>query len=154
MEQEAVQRVLVVDDNGDILELTEFFLRHAGFEVETALDGETALGLIQRNPYDVVIADLRLRGGLDGLRVLENHYALYPGKTRILTTAITQWSDGSIPALCEKIKAVYMPKPFHLEQLLAALKAPASQGSEHARARGETERCGPKALGARSKRCG
>jgi DNA-binding response OmpR family regulator len=136
-------RILIVDDNSDILELTELFLRHAGYDVQIAPDGETALALIQKEPYDVVISDLRLRGRLDGLRVLENHYLQHPNKARILATALGPWTDGRVLALCEKVKASYIPKPFHLGDLLSRIQALAAQTPARREAGAETDRRKP-----------
>lgn len=121
------ERVLIVDDKPEIREFTALFLRHSGYEVQVAGDGETALELMQRTPFDVVIADFRLRGRVDGFQVLEQHYLGCPGKVRILTTAISPWIDGQLVAFCEKVKAAYIAKPFHLSELVATIRASAAR---------------------------
>lgn len=61
-------RILVVDDEPDVLELVEFNLRKAGFDVLLAEDGEAALRRIEAEQPDAVVLDLMLPG-VDGLEV-------------------------------------------------------------------------------------
>jgi two-component system phosphate regulon response regulator PhoB len=54
------ERILVVDDEPDLLELVRVNLRQAGFEVETAETGRAALERLRRSPPDLVVLDLML----------------------------------------------------------------------------------------------
>ncbi len=64
------ERILVVDDEPDILELVRFNLTQAGLQVETASTAEQALAALRRNPPDLVVLDLMLpdRPGMDVCR--------------------------------------------------------------------------------------
>lgn len=62
------KKVLVVEDEPDILEVVVYNLRQSGFEVATAADGETALEMVSREDPDLVILDLMLPR-IDGLEV-------------------------------------------------------------------------------------
>src|SRR6056297_3864788 len=57
---EMAKRVLVVDDEPDILELTRFALSQEGFQVETAATGDEALTSMRRSRPDLVVLDLML----------------------------------------------------------------------------------------------
>jgi DNA-binding response OmpR family regulator len=70
MKQVIVMRVLVVDDESNILELLFFNLQKEGYDVDTAPDGETALQLFSKNKYDLVVLD-RMMPGMDGCDVLK-----------------------------------------------------------------------------------
>lgn len=59
-------RILVVDDDPISLKLTAAVLLHAGFEVESACDAETALVRVRERPLDVVLLDIQLPT-MDGL---------------------------------------------------------------------------------------
>ena len=61
--------VLVVDDQPDVLEALRLLLKGQGFEVETALDGETALRAVSRDMFEAMLLDLRMTL-LDGLELL------------------------------------------------------------------------------------
>ena len=64
------RRILVVDDEPDILELTRLSLAREGYEVETAATGEEALACLRRGRPDLVVLDLMLpdRSGTDVCR--------------------------------------------------------------------------------------
>jgi two-component system KDP operon response regulator KdpE len=112
-------RVLVVDDEPQILRGLRTNLRARGYEVETAADGETALGLAAGRLPDIVVLDLGLPG-IDGIEVIRG---------------IRAWSAMPIIVLSardqepEKVKALdvgaddYVTKPFGMDELLARLRA-------------------------------
>ncbi len=64
------KRVLVLDDNQDIRDLIIHILDAAGFHVFSAADGESALGILNVSPVDLVLLDVMLPGmsGIDVLR--------------------------------------------------------------------------------------
>jgi len=62
----AMKRALVVEDDPDIVELIDHYLKAEGFEVEALGDGRQALERLRGGGHDVVILDLQLPG-LDGL---------------------------------------------------------------------------------------
>ena len=61
-------RVLVVDDEPDLLELINYNLTKAGYEVACVLSGEEALAHVHASPPDLIVLDVLLPG-LDGLEV-------------------------------------------------------------------------------------
>lgn len=63
-------KVLVVDDEPNILISLEFLMQQAGFEVITAEDGEQALAHVQQAPPDLILLDISLPG-ISGFDVLE-----------------------------------------------------------------------------------
>ena len=63
-----MERVLIVDDDPDILRLVSYNLSHAGYEVQTATTGRKALELIQQHPPDLIVLDLMLPD-VDGMEV-------------------------------------------------------------------------------------
>ena len=112
-------RVLVVDDDPQILRAVRTSLRARGFDVHTAPNGETALEALSEEGAELVILDLGLPG-LDGQEVL--------GRLR-------SWSDVPVIVLTvrdaqsEKVAALdagaddYIVKPFAMEELLARMRA-------------------------------
>ncbi|MGM0914570.1 MAG: response regulator transcription factor [Pseudomonadota bacterium] len=63
-------KVLVVDDEPNIVLSLEFLMQQAGFEVVTAEDGESALARVEEGPPDLVLLDISLPG-ISGFDVLE-----------------------------------------------------------------------------------
>jgi len=60
-------RILVVDDDPDFCETMRLVLTQAAFQVETAANGDQALGLAAQAPPDLIILDVMMQGALDGL---------------------------------------------------------------------------------------
>ena len=67
--QMARQTILVVDDEPRIVEIVGDYLKQANYRVLTARDGQMALTLARHEHPDLVVLDLMLPGGLDGLDV-------------------------------------------------------------------------------------
>jgi CheY-like chemotaxis protein len=122
---------LVVDDDHDIRRLVAAFLRHKGFDVETADNGPDAIDLLRRIHVDVVIADFHLSGRCDGIAVLDCHNRMLPEGARILFTA--DYSE-KLPIVCQQINSVYVPKPIPLPDLLFKInEGLPSKSTEHKR---------------------
>src|SRR5450759_2327395 len=68
------KRVLVVDDEPDIVELVGYNLKKEGYSVSSAIDGEEALNKIRNGNFDVMVLDLMLPGiqGVELCRILRN----------------------------------------------------------------------------------
>lgn len=112
-------RVLVVDDEPDILRLIEIKLRRAGFEVFTARDGEEGLQLAEREKPDLVLLDVMMpkRDGYSVAQELKSR--LSPAPIVIMLTAKGQETDvvRGLKAGAED----YIVKPFSPRDLLARM---------------------------------
>jgi len=64
-----VQKILVVDDDRSTRHLIRLQLKSAGYQVETAIDGASALARLGRKPFDLVLLDIWMPG-MDGLEVM------------------------------------------------------------------------------------
>lgn len=125
------KQVLIVDDEETLTWSLAKSLAHdrETYEVTTVNDGETALSVIDQQPFDVVVLDIRLPG-MNGLDVLMNIKEHKPSTKVIIMTAY-----GSID-IREKAKArgslYYIEKPFEIEQMrnliLKALKEDSARG--------------------------
>lgn len=107
-------KILVVDDEEDILNILKFLLEKEGYEVDTAPNGEEALKKVERNTYDIVLTDLRMPG-IDGMTVLEKTKEIRPSTEVVIMTAY-----ASIESAVEAIKkgaTDYLVKPFINEDL-------------------------------------
>jgi two-component system KDP operon response regulator KdpE len=114
-----VSRVLVIDDEPQIVRALAINLRARGYEVVSAGDGGEALQLAAAHPPDVVILDLGLPD-LDGLDVI----AGLRGWTTVPILVLSGRSDGT-----DKVDALdagaddYVTKPFGMDELMARLRA-------------------------------
>jgi two-component system phosphate regulon response regulator PhoB len=118
----AVQRILVVDDEDDLLELLHYNLSREGYQVTCVATGEDALRSVRRQPPDVIVLDLMLPG-IDGLEVCRRLKS--ESKTReipiVMLTAKSE--EGDIVAGLEHGSDDYIAKPFSPRVLVARVKA-------------------------------
>src|SRR3954469_17221149 len=113
-------RVLLVEDDKDLQRLLRTALSDAGYVVDTASDGEEGHFLGETEPYDVVILDLGLPK-MDGVRVLESWRKNGKKMPVLILTARDRWSDkvAGFDAGADD----YLAKPFHMEEVLARIRA-------------------------------
>jgi DNA-binding response OmpR family regulator len=115
-------RILVVEDDADILELISMYLRKAGHAVDPLSDGTRALARLRANPADLVILDLMLPGvgGLDICQALRKA----PETARLPVIMLTARSDESDRVAGLELGADdYVTKPFSPKELVARVAA-------------------------------
>jgi DNA-binding response OmpR family regulator len=112
-------RVLVVDDEANLVELVQGYLERDGYDVLTAGDGSTAIDLTREAKPDLIVLDLMLPG-IDGLEVCRR---------------VRQFSDAYILMLTARAEEVdkvvglsvgaddYLTKPFSPRELMARVRA-------------------------------
>lgn len=117
MEKEGLKKILVVDDREDSRVLVTKVLKVHGYEIIPARTGEEAVGLAQKELPALILMDMRLSGGMDGLEATQRIKAL-PGLARIPIIAMT----ASVRAEDEK-KALdsgcdgFIRKPIDIDAL-------------------------------------
>lgn len=139
-------RVLVVEDDPDLNRQLVTALSDASYVIDSASDGEEGHFLGETEPYDVIILDLGLPV-MDGLTVLEK-WRRDGIKTPILIlTARDRWSDkvAGFDAGADD----YVSKPFHMEEILARVRALLRRSAGHVTSELE---CGPLLLDTKSTR--
>lgn len=114
-------RVLLIEDETNIVEALRFVMMREGWEVATHSNGDTALEAVSRHAPDVVVLDVMLpgRSGYDiltGLRALEATAAL----PVLMLTARGQRQDRDRAARAGADH--YMSKPFDTAELLGVLR--------------------------------
>jgi two-component system KDP operon response regulator KdpE len=113
------QRILVVDDDPQILRAVRTSLRGRGYEVATAGNGETALDAAGSSAFDLVILDLSLPG-IDGHEVIRRLRAFTD--VPILVLSVRDAQQDKIEAL-DAGADDYVTKPFSMGELLARMRA-------------------------------
>jgi two-component system OmpR family response regulator len=118
--KQAEAKLLVVEDDANILELLSASLRFAGFDVSTATSGSAAVSVARESQPDLVVLDVMLPD-LDGFEVIR---LMREGGTRTPVVFLTA-RDGTD----DKIRGLtlggddYVTKPFSLEELTARIRA-------------------------------
>ncbi len=130
------QKILVVDDESNILDVLELYLLREGFKVIRAADGATALKLYSENKPDLVILDVMLPqiNGFQVLEELRRQASLIPV---IMLTAKGQ-EDDKLAGL-EGGADDYMTKPFSPRELVARVKIALRRSQEGKRGGGNLE---------------
>lgn len=112
--------ILVVDDEPQIRKLLQTGLMGHGYKVVTAADGEEALTAVHQHQPDLLILDIALGSGMDGLAVCQQlrHWSQVPiimlsvrGDERTKVQALNAGADD------------YLTKPFSMEELKARIQA-------------------------------
>ncbi len=122
-------RLLVVEDDRDLNRQIVAALEGAGYVVDKAFDGEEGHFLGDTEPYDAVVLDIGLPKR-DGVAVLEEWRKAGRAMPVLILTARDRWSD--------KVEGFdagaddYVSKPFHMEEVLARLRALLRRAAGHA----------------------
>ena len=145
-----IVRALIIEDDPDLNRQLVSALTDAGFAVDKAFDGEEGYFLGETEPYDIIILDIGLPK-MDGISILEQWRRAEKKMPVIILTARDRWSDkvAGMDAGADD----YLAKPFHMEELLARIRAQVRRASGHAKSEIE---CGPVRLDTKSARvtCG
>ncbi len=116
---EPMERILVVDDEENMVHFLTKLLRAEGFEVEGVRTGEAALERLQAIPFELVLTDLKLPD-TDGIGILKAARDLHPETVVILITAY-----GTIESAIEAMRAGaydYVTKPFRASEILQVVE--------------------------------
>ena len=112
------QKILIVEDDKKIVRIIELQLKHSGYEVDAAYDGERAEHLITYNKYDLILLDVMLPkiNGLELCRRIRDKY-----DTPIIM--LTAKDDVTDKVLGLDFGANdYLTKPFDMQELLARIR--------------------------------
>lgn len=129
-------KILVVDDEEDILELVRFHLAREGYDTVCVESGEKALRLAGREPFDLMILDLMLPG-LDGLEVAQRLKRDVGTRSLPIVMLTARGEEADIVTGLELGADDYITKPFSPRVLLARIKAVL-----RGKGRGKTEESG------------
>jgi len=123
------EKILIIEDEKDIIKMLEYNLKKEGFRVINARDGEDALDLALREYPDLILLDLMLPG-IDGLEVCKTlkKEAKTVSIPIIMLTAKSQESDKVVGL--ELGADDYITKPFSPRELIARIKAVLRRATE------------------------
>ncbi|MGC8874663.1 MAG: response regulator transcription factor [Chloroflexia bacterium] len=116
------KRILVVDDDREIVRLLSAYLQQNGFQVLTAYDGERALQILRREHPDLVVLDLMLpdRDGWDVTRIVRSDPSLASTPIIMLTARV---EDHDKIVGLELGADDYVTKPFNPREVVARVRA-------------------------------
>ena len=129
----AAGKILVVDDDPNLIELVKMRLESAGYDVTAAVKEEDAIGAVKSQPVDLCLLDLML-ANRDGIALMEEVHAITPDIPTIILTA-----HGTIESAVEAMRKgaySYLTKPFEAQDLLLQIE----RALEHRRLNSEIKR--------------
>jgi two-component system response regulator PilR (NtrC family) len=111
-------RILVVDDDASMCDLLRCLLEKQGYRVICAADGSTALSVIDKQEYDLLLCDIRL-GDMKGLEVLKASKKRHPRVSAIMISGFAT-TEAAVEAMNQGAFD-YVPKPFENKELLQTI---------------------------------
>ena len=116
-----MKKILLVDDEGDLINYIASVLQEEGFDVSTRLSAEEALGTIMADKPDLVITDVRMEQ-MDGFTMLEKIKTM-KGFSNVPVIFLTAMDDRIGQQQAAKLgAAAYISKPFDLDELVGLVK--------------------------------
>ncbi|MBO5535451.1 MAG: response regulator transcription factor [Clostridia bacterium] len=113
-------KILLAEDTRDLNRVLTVALEHAGFDVDSAFDGEEALAYLEKNGYDLLILDIMMpkKNGIEVLREVRS----YDNMTPVLLLTAKAEVDDRVAGL-DAGADDYLPKPFAMKELMARVRA-------------------------------
>ncbi|MFW6115246.1 MAG: response regulator [Thermodesulfobacteriota bacterium] len=114
------ETILVVDDSEEQRDITSRILNKFGYHVFTAASGEEAVQFVEKTPVNLVILDMIMEPGIDGLETYKQILERYPRQKAVI---ISGFSETDRVKEAQKLGAAkYLKKPYTLEKLGRAVK--------------------------------
>ena len=112
-------KLLILDDEKDICSFVKLLFRKRGFLVYSALSGKSALEAIKKRKPNIMLIDIHLKKGMDGMEVLRKTRSLLPDCRCVMVT----WdkTQAKIKKSRELGAAAYLTKPLTTTQLLEVI---------------------------------
>jgi DNA-binding NtrC family response regulator len=120
--QPATLPVLLIEDEPSIMALVSATLERNGYEVECIESGAEALRLLEKGQYLGVVSDMRTPGGVDGAQVHNWISAHRPDLVDKVVIITGDYANEETVATLRKIGALYLEKPFRVQDLISAVE--------------------------------
>ena len=114
------QKILVVDDMEEQTEIAAGMLKRLGYEVETVSSGEEAVAYLKSSRADVIILDMIMEPGIDGLETFRRIVAEHPGQKAIIASGFAE--NERVKEAQSLGAGVYVRKPYTLKKIGLAVK--------------------------------
>ncbi|MCX8115823.1 MAG: response regulator [Burkholderiaceae bacterium] len=122
------RRVLIADDEPNILTALEFLLKRAGYDVRTATNGEEALALVESYAPDLVLIDIMMPGK-SGYEVCQRIRERSDWRHIKIVMVTAKGREAEISKGLSLGADLYVTKPFSTQELIAAVDRLLAAGS-------------------------
>jgi PAS domain S-box-containing protein len=114
------EQVLVVDDVPEQLHIASSMLTKLGYRVTAVTSGEAAVENLRAHPADLVVLDMIMPGGMDGMETYMRILEIRPGQRAIITSGFSE--SERVKALQQMGAGAYVQKPYTLEKFGVAVR--------------------------------
>ena len=115
------ESILIVDDVKEQREIGSLILNKLGYSVASVSSGEEAVGYLKKNPVDLLILDMVMDPGIDGLETYERILELHPRQKAILVSGYSE--TDRVKRAQELGAGAYVRKPYSLEKIGLSIRA-------------------------------
>jgi CheY-like chemotaxis protein len=115
------QRILVVDDVAEQREIATAMLIKLGYRAEAVGSGEAAVDHVTHRPVDLLLLDMMMDPGIDGLETYKRILEIHPGQQAVIASGYTE--TARIREAQRLGPVGYLKKPYGLDKLAEAVKA-------------------------------
>ncbi len=114
------EKILVVDDVKDQREIATSILNRLNYEVETVGSGEEAIKYMAQNSCDLLLLDMIMAPGIDGLETYKEILKIHPGQKAVIASGFSE--DKRVKKIQSLGAGRYLKKPYSVEQIGIVLK--------------------------------
>jgi signal transduction histidine kinase/ActR/RegA family two-component response regulator len=122
------ESILVVDDLAEQREIASRILTRMGYSVKTAASGEEAIAYLRQTPVDLLIIDMLMEPGMDGLEAFKRIIEIRPKQKTLIATGFAETSK--IDEASRLGVGGYLKKPYLLTQIGQAVRAELDKGRD------------------------
>ncbi|HPG40131.1 MAG TPA: ATP-binding protein [bacterium] len=114
------EMILVVDDIAEQREIAQRMLEKLNYRVMTAASGEEAVAIVRMQKVDLVVLDMIMSPGMDGLDTFRQIVTMYPGQKAIITSGFAE--TDRVKETQRLGAGIYLKKPYLFENFGVAVK--------------------------------
>jgi len=114
------EKVLVIDDIKEQRDIATEMLNKLGYAAASASSGEEAFDYLKSNTIDLLVLDMIMEPGMDGLDTYKKIIELYPGQKAIIVSGFSE--SNRVKSLQKLGAGAYVKKPYLIEEFGMALK--------------------------------
>ena len=115
------EQILVVDDVAEQRDIATGMLTRLGYAVHSVSSGEAAVDYVCDNPVDLLVLDMIMDPGIDGLETYRRIIRIRPGQPAVITSG---FSESKRVHEARKLGAgMYVKKPYRLDTIARAVKS-------------------------------
>jgi PAS domain S-box-containing protein len=109
------EQILIVDDMPEQVEIASLMLSKLGYNVSSATSGEAAVEYVRRKRPDLVVLDMIMQGGMDGLETYRQIIKIHPDMKVVITSGFSE--SERVRSMQQLGAGSYIQKPYTMERI-------------------------------------